>query len=163
MKRFKFRLQSVLDVAEQRERGVQHQLVQAATKENEIRRQLDETVRNWQEWEHKLRGSQAGAIDVKRVKEYLQVVRMLQKRIHENEVELHSAKALTARIRDKLTEAAKERRCLERLREKRQTEHSVECAAVEVKQSDDLVNSRMAAARSGGMASDDVAITGATS
>lgn len=147
MKPFRFRLQTLLDVAEQRERGVKHELVRAQNREREIQLHLEATVRNWLDWQERLRQTQRGALDVTRVKAHLEIVRTLQKRMRHYRAELESAKRLSTEVRNRLTEAARERRSLERLREKRLTEHAAASGAEEVRLADDLVSARTAGAR----------------
>jgi len=147
MKPFRFRLQTLLDVAEQRERGVKHELLRAQNREREIQLRLDATLQNWLDWEERLRQTQHGALDVTKVKQHLEIVRTLQKRMRQCRAELQSAKQMTVEVRGRLTEAARERRSLERLREKRLAEHAAAFAAEQVKLADDLVSARMAGAR----------------
>ena len=151
MKPFRFRLQTLLNVAQQHERGIKHEFARLQNHEHEIQTHLEATARNWMDWEERLRQTQQGHLDIERVKAHLQVVKMLQQRINQCRVELETARQMTAQIQKQLTEAARERRTLERLREKQHTEHTAARAAEEVKITDDLVSARAATARNNTM------------
>jgi flagellar FliJ protein len=150
MKQFRFRLQPVLNVAEKREESAQHDLVIARSREEELRGQLKAMERTWLAWEAKLRREQRGALDMKRLREHSDMLRRLQRQIGEQRERLAEAERLAAARRDALTEVAKERRTLERMREKQLARHHAACAAREVKSADDLVTTRLAANRSAG-------------
>jgi len=158
MKAFRFRLQTLLDVAEQREQGVRHELARALGVESDLRRKLEETRTNWLDWEQRLRETQCGVLDVRRLNEHIATVRMLQRRMGDQQQALRAAEQVTLRIRERLTDAAKERRSLERMRERQEDEHTDAVRADEVKRTDDLTTTRVAARSS--LAPHDTALTG---
>ncbi len=161
MKRFRFRLQPPLKVAKNRERNAQHEFLRAEGEENQIRLQLDAIRKNWRAWQIRLRRVQRGEIDLRKLKEHMEIVRMLQRRIGAYEDMLRAAEQTAAAKREQLTEVAKERRALERLREKMHAEYAAECAAQAVKTTDDMVAVRVAIARGNG--GHDAPISGASS
>jgi flagellar protein FliJ len=160
VKRFKFRLQSVLNVAEKREESARHDLASAKAAENELHSQLDAMEGSWLEWEDKLRKEQKGILDLKRLQDHSEILSRLQCQMVEKRKELAEAERISAAMQALLIELSKERRSLERMREKQMKAHTAECAAKEVKATDDLISTRIAAARgTHGVASSSV-ITG---
>jgi hypothetical protein len=80
MKRFQFRHQTLLDVAAQRERSVQIELARVQAAEMEARRQLEQTLHLWSEWDGRIRQSQQGQLDPRALKELLHATETLRHR-----------------------------------------------------------------------------------
>ena len=147
MKRFEFRHQTLLDLAVQRERSVQIELARVQAAEMEARRRLEETLHLWSEWEERIRESQKGRIEPRRLKELLQATDTLHQRaVREREL-LRAAERQTEAVRERLKEAATARKSYERLREHKRAEHQTEDSRQQVRIADDTASVRVATAR----------------
>ena len=144
MRKFTFRLQALFDTTQQRERSIRHDLVRAESIESRIRAQLEAMLLNAAEWEERVRESQRGKLDHKRLHEQLGALRMLQKHIARQRLTLTQARRETEKVRHELTEAAQKRKALERLRERTEEQHVSECAAQQVRVADEMASTRAA-------------------
>ena len=161
MKQFRFRLQSSLDIANQRERNIKSEFAKAKADERSAEWQLDRTLKLWQRWGERIRQNQRGRLDSKLIQEQLRVASVLQERAIEKREMVRAAQKATEQVRARLAEAARWRKGLERLRGRMQQEHNAEVLAQETKASDDLATARVAAGRS--LGARDATITGVPS
>jgi flagellar export protein FliJ len=147
MKRFQFRHQTLLDVAVQRERTIQIELARLHAAEMEARRQLEQTLHLWSEWEGRIRQSQKGRIEPRLLRELLHATETLRHRAGRERELLRAAERQSESVRERLKEAATARKSYERLRERMQAEHQAEEARQQVQIADDTASVRAATAR----------------
>lgn len=138
MRRFQFRLQALLDVAQQKERSIQQELARAQGKEAEARQRLDGTLRLWTEWEAKLRQNQQGRLDPHLLRELLGAVETVREKAARERAAVHAAEKAAEEVRGRLTEAAQQRKSLERLREKLHEQHTADSQKQQTKLFDDM-------------------------
>jgi len=161
MRKFEFRLQTLLSAASQRERGIRHEMVRAEGIEANTRMQLDALISTSAEWECEIREHQQGRLDSMKLRSQLQALSALHHRIAQQRQAVRVAEEATAEVRHRLTEAAKRRKSLERLRERSEEEYRKECNVKEIKMTDDMVATRMATRRNNDAR--EAAITGVAS
>jgi len=154
MKRFEFRHQTLLNVAAQRERSVQIELARIQAAELEARRQLEQTLHLWSEWEERIRESQKGRIEPRRLKELLHATETLRQRALRERELLRAAERQTEAVRERLKEAATARKSYERLRERQHAEYQTEDTRQQVRIADDTASVRVATARTAAAAQD---------
>ena len=147
MRRFRFRLQALLDTAEHREKSLQHELIRAEAEERNVRQQLDSIMRVWAEWEEQIRNHQRGPLDLTLLQDQLNAVNTISQRAVEQREVVHSAEKAVSDARERLTEAARWRRSLERFRDRLHEQYENEHAAREIKASDEIAAIRAAAER----------------
>jgi flagellar export protein FliJ len=147
MKRFQFRHQTLLDVAAQRERTVQIELARAQAAETEARRQLEQTLHLWSEWEGRIRESQKGRIEPRLLRELLHASETLRQRAGRERELLRAAERQAEAVRERLKEAATARKSYERLRERLHAEYQTEDTRQQVQVADDTASVRVATAR----------------
>ena len=157
-KKFHFRHQPLLDVAKQHERSVQIELSRAHAVEMEARQRLEATGRLAAEWDARIRQSQKGPIEARLLKDLLHATEGLRQRTAKERDAVHAAVKLVEAARERLQEAARDRKSYERLRERTQAEYETETSRQLVKLSDDAASVRAASARIGAIP--DGAITG---
>jgi flagellar export protein FliJ len=154
MKRFQFRHQTLLDVAAQRERTVQIELARAQAAETEARRQLEQTLHLWSEWEGRIRESQKGRIEPRLLRELLHASETLRQRAGRERELLRAAERQAEAVRERLKEAATARKSYERLRERKHAEYQTEDTRQQVQVADDTASVRVATARTGATTQD---------
>jgi len=147
MKRFQFRHQTLLDVAAQRERSIQIELARVQLAELEARRELEQTMKLWSEWEGRIRQSQKGRIEPRLLRELMHATETLQQRAGRERERLRTAERQSEAVRERLKEAATARKSYERLRERMHAEHRTEDARQQVQVADDTASVRVATAR----------------
>ena len=150
MKRFHFRLQALLDVAQHRERSLQIELVGAQSAELEIRRRHEAALRLLAEWEKRIRENQKGQLDSRLLKDLLRGLEAVRQRAAKERETLRAAEQVVEGVRERLTEAARSRKSYENLRERMEKEHESADARQQIKTSDDMSAVRAATARVGG-------------
>jgi flagellar export protein FliJ len=157
-KRFQFRHQTLLDVAKQHERSVQIEVSHLQTLEAEARRRLEAAVRLTSEWDGRIRQRQKGTIEPNLLKELFLSREELAQRMVKAREEVRAAVKAVEAARERLQEAARDRKSYERLRERRHAEYETETSRQLVKLSDETASVRAASARTGAVP--DGAITG---
>jgi len=158
MRKFNFKLQAFHDASRQRERSIRHDLVRAEGVEQRLRTQLDALLNSAAEWEERIRETQRGPLDHKKLSERIGALSMTRRQIGRQRQALEQASHETEKIRRQLTEAARKRKTVERLRDKMEEEYLEECAAARERQTDDMVATRAANKRIDG--TNDTLITG---
>jgi flagellar export protein FliJ len=150
MKRFSFRLQTLLDVAAQRERAAQQELMQSQSARNQALRRLDATLRRLAEWDQRIRADRRGAIDPRQLHDRLTEANAVA-RLAEAERQAHrAAETEVAAASLRLQEASVARKTVERLRDQAREEHDREVQARQSKLTDDLSSVRVAGDRAQG-------------
>ncbi len=157
MRTFQFRLQTLLDLSQQRERSMQQELARVQAAEEGARKQYKAALDIWKEWESRVRDKQRGPLDTCKLNELLLSLDVAQKRAIAARTALQQAGSVTERVRARLREASVERKSLETLRERQHEEHASVSQTHEIRTSDDMATVR-AAIRCG--QNDDNAISG---
>jgi len=147
MRKFHFKLQAFHDATRQRERSIRHDLVRAEGVEQRLRAQLSALLNNAAQWEERIRETQRGPLDHKKLREQIGALAMTQRQITRQQQALSQASHETEKIRRQLTEAARKRKSVERLREKNEEEYLDACAAADTRQADDIATTRAAGKR----------------
>ena len=147
MKRFQFRHQTLLDVAAQRERSVQIELVRVQAAEMEAHHRLEQTLHLWSEWEGRIRQSQKGRIDPRVLRELQHATETLRNRADREREQLRAAQRQAEAVRERLKEAATAHKSYERLRERMHAEYQTEDSRQQVQIADDTASVRVATAR----------------
>ncbi|MBN1497247.1 MAG: flagellar export protein FliJ [Spirochaetes bacterium] len=127
MKKFKFRLQTLLDIREARERAVQYELAKIVSLQNierekqaELRRQIDAQKELFGDKLKQGRYSASEAILFERfIDVSLRAIGTAEDRIRSMEPQIQE-------VRSRLVEASRERRVVERLRERKRAQHAYE-------------------------------------
>jgi len=127
MKKFKSRLQTLLDIREARERAVQYELAKIVSLQNierekqaELRRQIDAQKELFGDKLKQGRYSASEAILFERfIDVSLRAIGTAEDRIRSMEPQIQE-------IRSRLVEASRERRVVERLRERKRAQHAYE-------------------------------------
>lgn len=144
---FRYRLQPLLDVSQQHERNAQMEVARAQMLEEGARERFATAMDVWKEWEMRVRERQTGILDPRKLNEMLRSLDIAQKRALTERKSLEKAEYATEQARLQLRRAAMERRSYEKLRERKQEEHTVAAATVETKGFDDMAAVRIAGGR----------------
>ena len=113
------------------------------------------------DWEARVRENQRGNLASNRLREQLGALGGLHRRIRRQREVARDAGRECDKIRRELTEAARRRKSLERLRDRMQDDYRDECAAFQMKRTDDMNTTRAALRATGG--ADHASITGVPS
>ncbi|MDA3900599.1 MAG: flagellar export protein FliJ [Spirochaetes bacterium] len=123
MKKFKFRLQKLLDIKMAFEKQIQHELAREIGKQNLLRDKqqlLRERVEGQQHAFHEsMRGTGGNFNDLKSFHRYSEYADMV---IASSEAEIEAMQPKINEIRSRLIEASKERKSIEKLKEKKHDE-----------------------------------------
>ena len=158
MRKFNFKLQALYDASQQRERSIRHDFVRAEGVEQRLRTQLEALLKSAAQWEERIRATQRGPLDHKKLREQIGALSATQRQIARLYQALTQASRATEKIRRQLTEAAQKRKSVERLRERMEEEYLGECATMQTRQADDMAATRAANERLRG--TNDTLITG---
>ncbi len=149
MAKFVFKLQSVLNIKKQIEDSLKIQLgkaVQALEAEKELLKELEsEKKRCMGEVGSKV----SGGVKVDKLKNYNAYISFIKQKISRQYEMVKSAQEIVDKYREELTGMMKERKMLEKLREKQYEEYMQEIKKKEQKDIDEIVSYR-GSARNGG-------------
>jgi flagellar FliJ protein len=123
MKRFRFRLQRVLDARESEEKQVQRRLGEALAAVAEQERLLGELRSELQTQREATRGLVKGRMRAGEALDHIRWEQALLSRIAERERELELAQKQAEEIREELVEVRRRKKVLENLKEKQWQEH----------------------------------------
>lgn len=152
MKRFSFRLQTLLDVAVQRERAAQQALAQAQSARNQSLRRLDATLRQLAAWDQLIRGQRRGAVEGHTLNASLAEANAVARRAEKEREDFRASEREVTAATTRLHEAACARKTVERLREQARDAHNRDLLAEQAKLNDDIVSVRVASDRAQGKA-----------
>ncbi|HSV98348.1 MAG TPA: flagellar export protein FliJ [Spirochaetota bacterium] len=138
MKKFKFRLQRLLDIREAKEKGIKNEMAAVLTVQNRERRKQDQYRNSIEEQHIKFaelvkggRYSYSAASSFERYIDFAyKVIRDQQERIDAMEPEIR-------KIRDRLVEASRERKVVEKLKQRHWDEFMFEYNREIAKENDD--------------------------
>lgn len=149
MAKFRYKLQTVLDVAEHKERSVRMDLVRAQAAESEARQRLDATLQMGTHWEERVRDLQHGRLDARQLHDMLRGLDSMRQRAAREREALRAAERAVEAVRVRLTEAAQSRKMLERLKERAGDEYNAQALSLQIKATDEIASVRSAAMMSG--------------
>jgi flagellar protein FliJ len=136
---FRFRLQKVLDLREQREREVASQLVQAISDQDTAEEKLH-TLRVTREASaQSLNGTSRSVGELANL---AFVLEQLDGHIASASEDVHAAEAAVAQVKDALTAAFQDRRVLDRLRDRHQEDYRVDAEHNDRRAMDDIALTR---------------------
>ncbi|HDP80388.1 MAG TPA: flagellar export protein FliJ [Spirochaetes bacterium] len=139
MKKFKFRLQALLDIREAKEKEVQNELSRVVALQNRERAVQEEYRGRLAEqrgkYAERLRGGGFAPSDIMMYERYIEfahrVIERQQEKIEAMEPEIK-------KVRERLVEAARERRVVEKLKEKKWNEYLYELNRETARENDDM-------------------------
>lgn len=147
MKKFKFKLQKLLDIKLAAEDVIKHELAKAVGEQNVLRvkqqKYIAEIEKEKKTFHEKMK---TGKYQFNELRVYSHFNEFADKVIKDSEQEIESMEPAINEIRSRLTEATKARRVIEKLKEKRYSEWKYEVRKHEDKEIDDM-NQRVFARR----------------
>ncbi len=139
MAKFTFRLESVLRIKMQREESVKNELGKAIQRLEAEKRKLaklenalEEIV---EEFNRKVKKTTVGKLI-----EFNEYLSLLDSRIKQQKENVNCAAANVDKVREELLQAVKERKILEKLKEKKHDEYLIEQKKLEQKANDEVVS-----------------------
>ncbi|PKL37333.1 MAG: flagellar export protein FliJ [Spirochaetae bacterium HGW-Spirochaetae-1] len=139
MKKFEFKLQRLLDLREARERGVQNELAILVSEQNRERLKQDDLRRNITEFGKSLREKmRKGEVVSGEAMQYGKFVSLATMAIDSAENRIQGMEPGISEVRGRLIEASKERKVVEKLREKKLEEYRYELDRETAKENDDM-------------------------
>jgi flagellar FliJ protein len=139
MAKFVFKLQSVLNLRKQKEDSIKNELANAMKKLeaekrklSELETMLEDTVREFNEKTKKT--------TVHKLIEFNEYLSLLNSRIKEQKENVNNAVQYVDKVREELVKAVKERKILEKLRERQFEEFLLEQKKLEQKTNDEIVS-----------------------
>jgi len=139
MKKFEFKLQRLLDLREARERGVQNELAILVSEQNRERLKQDDLRRNITEFGKNLREKmRKGEAISGEAMQYGKFVSLATMAIDSAENRILGMEPGIREVRGRLIEASKERKVVEKLREKKLEEYRYELDRETAKENDDM-------------------------
>jgi flagellar FliJ protein len=142
-KRFKFRFETLLKIRRQREQ--QHQRIVAERQQqiNKVRQRISSIHDQIRDEEKAIcHAGEAGVIDLQQVVRHRHWLGCLHKGSLEAQNQLRYLEAELARERAELAEACKQRKIIEKLREKQWNRHRQEEDAAEARETDEMATVR---------------------
>ncbi len=139
MKGFKFRLDSLLNVKEKLEQQAKIAYGEEVSKLNNEKKKLDDLYINKEENTQKQRESFTGVIDIFSFEQYRNYATKLDEMILNQIQAIKVQEIKTEEAREKLAEIVKERKALEKLKEKELEQYKKDVQLAEDKLVDELV------------------------
>ena len=115
---FRFRLQKVLVVRKYKEDLVKNELARVTKVYNEERRSLENQTRAYRRALDELKEKERGVLSIHEIVSYHMYISGLSLRIKAQEMRVSEIEEEIVRVRGKLVEASKERKSIEKLRDK---------------------------------------------
>jgi flagellar protein FliJ len=125
MKKFRFRLQKVLDAREAAEKEQQRKLAEAVQILTGLEAKRNEIIKELKFVLNEQRSLFNGGISAGKAMQHHRWHRELQKQLRAQEDKCSEAEKVVAQRREELLEASRERQVLEKLKEKRRSEHNM--------------------------------------
>jgi flagellar export protein FliJ len=148
MRKFRFRLQVVLDQARREEDTAAQALANADRRRMEAQKELDARRRRGRELERKLAREQLGALDMTKLRELQAALETNAAEIAEQVATVEDLDAEVSRHREQVVERMKRRRMLERLHHSHEQLHLLNERSIETKILDEIGTAKSARAGS---------------
>ncbi|HOD42542.1 MAG TPA: flagellar export protein FliJ [Candidatus Wallbacteria bacterium] len=142
MKKFSFKLDSLLNVRKKREELVIQELAEAQMTENRINGQINDTRNTIALMIEESKSYLKSSINVESLLLSRNYIEFLKRKLSELEAELEKAKQKTLKIKEKLAEAVKERKIIETLKEKQFAQYKKEYNKQDNAQMDEISNNK---------------------
>lgn len=142
MKKFSFKLDSLLNVRKKREELVIQELAEAQMAENRINGQINDTRNTIALMIEESKSYLKSSINVESLLLSRNYIEFLKRKLSELEAELEKAKQKTLKIKEKLAEAVKERKIIETLKEKQFAQYKKEYNKQDNAQMDEISNNK---------------------
>jgi len=139
---FKFRLQKVLEMREQREKLLHKRFMELLAAAEEEKRELEKLYRYQTQYREELNRKQRGAVDVNEVMQYLHYLEALARAIDEQILRVQEAEERAEEARRDLLKAQQEKKAVEKLKEKQYEDYLKEQQRAEVIFLDEVSSSR---------------------
>lgn len=139
MKKFKFKLQKILDIREAEEKEIQYELAEAVGKQNILKVKQQEyrnKVLAQKNIYHDKMGE--GTVDFLSMMNFQRFVDFTDKYIKSSQAEIESMQPAIDEIRSRLIEATKKKRTLEKLKERQKEKWDEVLKKSEEKEQDDI-------------------------
>lgn len=138
MKSFKFRLQRLLDIREARERDIKNELAAILTVQNRERLKQEKYRRSVEEQHAKFAGLiKAGRYSYSAASAFERYIDFAHKVIRDQQERIEAMEPEINKVRDRLVEASRERKVVEKLKERRWNEFMYEYNREVAKENDD--------------------------
>jgi flagellar FliJ protein len=145
MRRFRFRLQTVLRYAEREEQRLKIELARLQEKREEERSRLNSLIEARAQTRREMISKPGGAVDLDKIEALRRHFEDLSEQINAQRTLLTQIEGQVADKTLELIEAMKKRQTLEKLREREEREHYITLSRLEAKVLDDLTTPRHAA------------------
>lgn len=138
MKKFNFRLESVLNLRKQEEKSIQKELTKLKSNYNQLEEKLDEVQKDKWKWRQKIKEEQEAGIDSTTLIKYNNYIEYLNDQIQEIKLKMEYWQEQISECQDRLLAKMKERKKIGKLKEKKAEEHWEEFLEQERKQTDEV-------------------------
>ncbi|HOT75946.1 MAG TPA: flagellar export protein FliJ [Candidatus Wallbacteria bacterium] len=142
MKKFSFKLDSLLNVRKKREELVIQELAEAQMAEQRIHGQINDTRNTIALMIEESKSYLKSSINVESLLLSRNYIEFLKRKLAELEARLEEAKQKTLKIKEKLSEAVKERKIIETLKEKQFAQYKKEYNKQDNAQMDEIANNK---------------------
>lgn len=142
MKKFSFELEGVFSIKQKLEGQAKINFGLASAKLNEEEQKRDELIARKNGYEEELRDSIRDRLDIKNIKKLRDAIEIVEERIKQQILAVKRAEKQVELARAKLNEAVRERKTIEKLKEKKLEAYMDEMKADEQKQINELVSYR---------------------
>ena len=118
MAKFKFRLQTFLNLSEQKEKSAKNELgvaIQKLERQKEILRQIQNTI---EDQENGYRNEALSKMPILRLKQRIEYIKAIKEKEEEQQQRVNEEKVNVDKIRVRLIEIMKEKKIMEKLRQK---------------------------------------------
>ncbi len=140
MAKFKFRMQSILDIKMKLETQAKMEYASANQKYLTEQEKLQNLLLRKIDYENKLKLLMEGQLDVAKITHARSDVNTIKTMVRRQMVEVHKAEVELDKVRQRLNDIIKERKTYEKLREKAFDEFKKEIHDQEIKEIDELVS-----------------------
>jgi len=140
MPKFKFRLQPLLNIKMQLEDSAKNELGKAVQKLEEEKEKERQLLRHREKYINGLKEKTSSFARIEELRGYNMYISSLAKKIEEQNKNIKVASDVVDKYREELIKIVKERKILEKLREKKLNEYLIEMSKDEQKRMDEIVS-----------------------
>jgi len=140
MVKFKFRLQPLLNIKIQLEDSAKNELGKAVQKLEEEKEKGRSLLRHREKYINGLREKSSSVARIEELRSYTMYISSLAKKVEDQNKNIKEASDIVDRYREELIKIVKERKILEKLREKKLNEYLIEMSKDEQKRMDEIVS-----------------------
>ncbi|HOV27377.1 MAG TPA: flagellar export protein FliJ [Pseudobacteroides sp.] len=140
MVKFKFRLQPLLNIKKQLEDSAKNELGKAVQKLEQEKEKGRVLLRHREKYINSLREKTSSVARVEELRNYTMYISSLAKKVEDQNKNIKEANDVVDKYREELIKIVKERKMLEKLREKKLNEYLIEMSKDEQKRMDEIVS-----------------------